>query len=182
MDSITRDYTSARISTQDRYSFRYGRFEARLRMPVGRGIWPAFWALGIDIDRVGWPECGEIDVVEYLGQEPTTATGTIHGPGTALARTQTTSLAARSCTPPHWHKNSIRMVCSGCQAVSSSISTVVPIGRSPPRIYRQDHGGCSTTGSFSFSTSRSGEGGREVPMPARRFPQALLVDYVRVYQ
>jgi hypothetical protein len=80
MDSITRNYTSARISTQDRYSFRYGLFEARLQMPVGRGIWPAFWALGADIDAVGWPKCGEIDVMEYLGQEPTTATGTIHGP------------------------------------------------------------------------------------------------------
>jgi beta-glucanase (GH16 family) len=79
-DSITRDYTSARISTKDSYSFRYGMVEARLQTPVGKGIWPAFWALGIDIDRSGWPDCGEIDVMENLGQEPRKAFGTIHGP------------------------------------------------------------------------------------------------------
>jgi hypothetical protein len=79
-DSITSDYTSARISTKGRHAFRYGRFEARLQTPVGRGLWPAFWALGTDIDRSGWPECGEIDVMENLGHEPTKASGTIHGP------------------------------------------------------------------------------------------------------
>jgi beta-glucanase (GH16 family) len=79
-DAITRNYTSARISTMGRFSFRYGTFEARLRTPAGRGLWPAFWALGTDIDRSGWPRCGEIDVMENLGQEPRRAYGTIHGP------------------------------------------------------------------------------------------------------
>src|SRR4029450_9223570 len=150
MDSITRAYTSARISTEDRYSFRYGLFEARLQMPAGRGVWPAFWALGGDIDDVGWPECGEIDVMEHLGQEPTTGSGTSHGPRGGGARAQATNRAAPSCTPPHWHRNSTPMVHSGCQAASSSRSTVAPIGRSPPRIYRRDRGGCSTIRSFSF--------------------------------
>ena len=75
------DYTSGRIKTKDLFQKTYGRFEARIKVPVGQGIWPAFWMLGGDIDDVGWPECGEIDVMEYLGQEPRVLHGTIHGPG-----------------------------------------------------------------------------------------------------
>jgi beta-glucanase (GH16 family) len=74
-------YTSARIKTKDRFEQTYGRFEARIRIPRGQGIWPAFWMLGADIDRVGWPACGEIDVMENIGREPAVVHGTIHGPG-----------------------------------------------------------------------------------------------------
>ncbi|MEM6642262.1 MAG: glycoside hydrolase family 16 protein [Bacteroidota bacterium] len=75
------DYTSARIITKDKREFEYGRFEARMKMPWGQGIWPAFWMLGADIDQNPWPGAGEIDVMEYLGQDPTITFGTIHGPG-----------------------------------------------------------------------------------------------------
>ena len=80
-DGVKRDYTSARLKTQGRFSQKYGRFEARIRMPEGKGIWPAFWLLGDDIPSLGWPTCGEIDIVENLGSEPSIAHGTIHGPG-----------------------------------------------------------------------------------------------------
>jgi len=75
------DYTSARLKTQNIFSQRYGRFEARIKLPRGQGIWPAFWMLGDDIRIVGWPQCGEIDVMEYLGQDADTVYGTVHGPG-----------------------------------------------------------------------------------------------------
>lgn len=75
------EYTSARITTQNKLSAAYGRFEARIRLPVGQGIWPAFWLLGGDFATVGWPECGEIDIMEYRGQYPTTVIGSVHGPG-----------------------------------------------------------------------------------------------------
>ena len=74
-------YTSARLITKGIFSQKYGRFEARVKVPYGQGIWPAFWLLGDDIDKVGWPECGEIDVMENIGREPKRAHGTIHGPG-----------------------------------------------------------------------------------------------------
>jgi len=80
-DGVKRDYTSARLNTEGRFSQAYGRFEARIKMPVGKGIWPAFWLLGNDIPTIGWPKCGEIDIVENLGNEPSIAHGTIHGPG-----------------------------------------------------------------------------------------------------
>lgn len=74
-------YTSARIKTQGLISARYGRIEARIRLPFGQGIWPAFWMLGKNINKVGWPRCGEIDIMENIGREPAKAHGTIHGPG-----------------------------------------------------------------------------------------------------
>ncbi len=75
------EYTSARINTRGRFEQARGRFEARIKLPVGQGIWPAFWALGNDFGTVGWPNCGEIDIMEYRGQEPNVILGTIHGPG-----------------------------------------------------------------------------------------------------
>lgn len=80
-DGVKRDYTSARLNTAGKFSQAYGRFEARIKMPRGKGIWPAFWLLGDDIGKVHWPNCGEIDIVENLGSEPSIAHGTIHGPG-----------------------------------------------------------------------------------------------------
>jgi beta-glucanase (GH16 family) len=74
-------YTSARLKTQGRFTQAYGRFEARLRIPRGQGLWPAFWMLGDNIGSVGWPTSGEIDVMENVGFEPNTVHGTIHGPG-----------------------------------------------------------------------------------------------------
>jgi beta-glucanase (GH16 family) len=76
-----RDYTSARMKTQGKFEHKYGRFEARIRIPKGQGIWPAFWMLGNDIGSPPWPDCGEIDIMENIGKEPTTVHGTIHGPG-----------------------------------------------------------------------------------------------------
>lgn len=74
-------YTSARIVTRDLVEFTYGRVEARIKLPYGQGIWPAFWLLGADIDQIGWPSCGEIDIMEYLGHETNKVYGTVHGPG-----------------------------------------------------------------------------------------------------
>ncbi|HEX4932983.1 MAG TPA: glycoside hydrolase family 16 protein, partial [Gemmatimonadaceae bacterium] len=76
-----RAYTSARITTQGRKEFKYGRFVARIKLPSGRGIWPAVWLLGANEDVVGWPQSGEIDVMEYRGQEPSVVHGSLHGPG-----------------------------------------------------------------------------------------------------
>jgi len=75
------EYTSARLITLDEVEFTYGRVEARMKLPYGQGIWPAFWLLGANIAEVPWPASGEIDIVENIGREPSTVHGTIHGPG-----------------------------------------------------------------------------------------------------
>ena len=66
----TDNYSSTRITTQGKKEFLYGRIKARAKLPVGKGIWPAFWMLGNNIKSVGWPKCGEIDILEYVGREP----------------------------------------------------------------------------------------------------------------
>jgi len=73
-------YTSARILTKGKFEQKYGRFEARMRLPYGKGMWPAFWMLGADIDSNPWPACGEIDIMENAGSAPTIISGAVHGP------------------------------------------------------------------------------------------------------
>lgn len=73
-------YTSTRITTQGKHEFQYGRMEARAKVAVGQGIWPAFWMLGSDIKEVGWPACGEIDILEYVGREEDMVYTTLHVP------------------------------------------------------------------------------------------------------
>ncbi len=80
-DGKARKYTSARLKTQGLGAWTYGRFEARIKIPRGQGIWPAFWMLGTNITSAGWPACGEIDILENIGREPRTVHGTVHGPG-----------------------------------------------------------------------------------------------------
>jgi beta-glucanase (GH16 family) len=75
------EYTSARLSTAGQFTQAYGHVEARMKIPRGQGMWPAFWMLGDNIGSAGWPQCGEIDIMENVGNEPNTVHGTIHGPG-----------------------------------------------------------------------------------------------------
>ena len=76
-----RNITSARMLTRGKESWTYGRFEARMKIPRGQGVWPAFWLLSTNIGSVGWPACGEIDIMENIGREPGMVHGTVHGPG-----------------------------------------------------------------------------------------------------
>lgn len=75
------NFTSARLKTKGLFEKQFGRFEARIKLPSGKGYWPAFWLLGDDSDGAIWPQVGEIDIMENVGDEPTTIFGTAHGPG-----------------------------------------------------------------------------------------------------
>ena len=74
------NYTSSRIITKGKKEFQYGRIEARVKVPSGAGMWPAFWALGNDIETNSWPNCGEIDIVEYVGKNPGQIFTSVHTP------------------------------------------------------------------------------------------------------
>jgi beta-glucanase (GH16 family) len=82
-------YFSGRIKTQDKIRFKYGRMEARIKLPAGTGVWPAFWMLGSNITAKDWPNCGEIDIIELRGREPELAIATAHGPGYSGANGKT---------------------------------------------------------------------------------------------
>lgn len=75
-----REYTSARINSRDKRYFKYGKIEARIMFPKGGGTWPAFWMMGNDYRQVGWPKCGEIDIIEHVGNQPRMASFAVHTP------------------------------------------------------------------------------------------------------
>ena len=77
----TQPYTSGRLDTHSHVEPQYGRIEARIKLPAGKGLWPAFWLLGKNSDTVKWPDCGEIDILELTGSIPNVVTGSLHGPG-----------------------------------------------------------------------------------------------------
>jgi len=143
-----REYTSARLKTQGLGSWKYGRVEARIQIPRGQGLWPAFWMLGDNIANVGWPACGEIDIMENIGKEPGRVHGTIHGPGYsggAGTRARTTSVRVPSPT------TFTSTPSSGRQIPFGGSWTTRLTRRSRREAYRG--GGCTTIRSSSFSTS-----------------------------
>lgn len=89
-------YTSARIKTEGLFSQQFGRIEARIKTPTGSGIWPAFWMLGSNISTVGWPQCGEIDIMEQKGKFSNITYGSIHGPGYSGGEAITTPYALQN--------------------------------------------------------------------------------------
>jgi beta-glucanase (GH16 family) len=95
-------YTSTRMLTKGKFSFKYGRAEVRAKLPVGGGTWPAFWLLGDNIDTVGWPACGEIDILESVGNNPNVIHSSLHSPGRSGNTPDTkTTTAANSTTEFH---------------------------------------------------------------------------------
>ena len=73
-------YTSSRLKSQGKEEFQYGRIEISAKLPSGVGIWPAIWMLGSNFNTIGWPACGEMDIMEYVGYEPNTVFATVHTP------------------------------------------------------------------------------------------------------
>jgi len=171
------NYTSARIKTEALFEVTYGRIEARMRMPYGQGLWPAFWMLGNDIGSVSWPRCGEIDIMEYRGQEPSIIHGTLHGPGYSGGRAVGTSYTlsnARFDTEFYtfaieWDQDSINWYVD-----DELYQTLTP--NDVPGDWAYDHP------FFILLNLAVGGGFVGSPNESTTFPQTLLVDYVRVYQ
>ncbi len=96
-------YTSASLTTLGKESWLYGRFEMRAKLPAGAGMWPAFWLLGTNISKVGWPQCGEIDVMEWLGREPRVIHTTVHWESNHHAQSQFRKFTLRSSAAKTFH-------------------------------------------------------------------------------
>jgi beta-glucanase (GH16 family) len=98
-------YTSARLLTKGKYEFKYGRVEMRAKLPAGVGTWPAFWALGADINNVGWPACGEIDIMEHKGSDMNRISAALHFPGNSGANpVVNTTVITNAATEFHVYK------------------------------------------------------------------------------
>ncbi|MBE0652496.1 MAG: glycoside hydrolase family 16 protein [Bacteroidales bacterium] len=170
-------FTSARIKTQDLFTQAYGRFEARLITPYGPGLWPAFWLLGSDVTSLGWPQCGEIDIMELRGQEPHVIHGTIHGPGysggNAITREHILE-NGRYDTEFHlfaveWNEDKIDFFMDDYLY---------------HRIEREDVPGTWVYDYPFFMILNVAVGGNYVGFPTSQtpFPQQMIIDYVRVYR
>jgi beta-glucanase (GH16 family) len=174
-----RRYTSARLNTAGRFQQMHGRFEARLKLPEGQGIWPAFWALGFDIGQVGWPACGEIDIMENRGREPAVNHGSLHGPGYSGGEsiTGTYRLPAGATFPADFHLFAIEWEEN---VVRFYVDEVLYQTRTPASLP------AGTTWVFDrafFLILNVAVGGTFSGNPdaTTSFPQTLLVDHVRVY-
>ncbi|QAV71043.1 glycoside hydrolase family 16 protein [Salinibacterium sp. UTAS2018] len=97
-------FTSARLISADKVTVEFGRVEARIQVPGAGGVWPAFWMLGEDLSEVDWPEAGEIDVMEFVGNSPTQIFGTIHGPGYSGEQSFGGVLGLGTPVADEWHE------------------------------------------------------------------------------
>jgi len=174
-----REYTSGRINTRDRFAQARGRFEARLRLPVGQGLWPAFWLLGNDFAQVGWPACGEIDIMEYRGQAPNTVLGSLHGPGYSGGQ----AVGGQYQIPGAGFHEDFHVF--AVEWDTDRITWFVDDVRYRTITTRNLPGGARWVFDHPFFIILNvAVGGRFVGAPDAQttFPQTMLVDYVRVYE
>jgi len=177
-DGKARGFTSARIHTQGKFAQAYGRFEARIKVPQGQGIWPAFWMMGNVHAR--WPANGEIDIMENIGREPSTVHGTVHGPGYSgehgIGGPFSLPAGTRLCDDFHvyaveWERDAIRWYVDGKQYF-----TVTPASLPDGAKWVYEHP------FYLLLNLAVGGNWPGNPDATSKFPQTMLVDYVRVYQ
>lgn len=173
-------FTSARLQTKGKFEQTYGRFEAKILVPRGQGIWPAFWMLGGNIDSAHWPDCGEIDIMENIGKEPGILHGTLHGPGYSGGSPLTDSITlpngAKLADAAHvfaveWEKDVVRFYLDETLYATKTTADV-PAGKT----WVFDHP------FFMLLNVAVGGGWPGDPDGTTMFPQAMKVDYVRVYK
>jgi len=174
------EYTSARIITAGTVEVVYGRIEARLKIPTGNGLWPAFWMLGNDLADVGWPESGEIDIMENVGREPERVHGTIHGPGYSGGNAigHSIDLPDGGAFAEDFHVYAVDWTPGGITWSVDGVaySTVTPDDLPGGARWVFDHP------HFLILNVAVGGNWPGYPDATTTFPQEMVIDYVRVYQ
>ena len=164
-------YTSARMLSKDKFSFKYGKVEIRAKLPAGAGTWSALWMLGSNIGTAGWPACGEIDIMEHLGRSLNKIYGTLHYPGRSGGNADgNTKMISNATTEFHiysveWSAVAIKISVDGQLIHSVANSASIPFNHNFFVIMNVAMGG-------SF-------GGAIDPAFTNAF---MEVDYIRVYQ
>ena len=166
------EYTSARLVTLGKFSFKYGRAEARMKLPAGQGIWPAFWMLGSNITTIGWPKCGEIDIMEHINNVPV-AYGTAHWDNNG--HVQSGGTVNCDVTIYHnygveWTADSIRWLLDGKRYYAFSIKDSV---NNTAPFHKPQH--------LLINLAIGGDWPKD-PDSTTVFPDTVFVDWVRVYK
>ncbi len=171
------NYTSARLKTQGKASWTYGRMEARIKLPRGQGIWPAFWMLGTNITSAGWPDCGEIDILENIGREPTIIHGTVHGPGYSGGNSISGpySLPGNPVFADDFHVYAVEWTTNQIKwfVDTQPYFSVTPVNLTGSWVFNAPE--------FVILNVAVGGNWPGYPDGTTVFPQRMLVDYVRVY-
>ncbi|WP_187696560.1 family 16 glycosylhydrolase [Xanthovirga aplysinae] len=170
-------YTSARITTQGKKVFKHGRMEIKAKIPGGRGIWAAIWMLGENIDQVGWPKCGEIDIMEHVGFELETVHATLHT-GSSSGNSINTGKINRSDFEEEFHvyalektENELRFFVDGEEFYTYD-----------PWVRDEDTWPFEQDFFFILNTAVGGNWGGAQGIDNTIFPQQMQVDYIRVYE
>ena len=168
-------YTSGRITTQGKKDFTYGKIKIRAKLPQGKGLWPALWMLGANFSTVGWAKCGEIDIMELLGQSPSVVYGALHWDFNGhTSRSNSYSVSSGSfSTEFHvftftWTPNNLRWQVDDHEFFSLSRSELTGFPFDLPQF-------------FIFNVAVGGNWPGN-PDDTTVFPQNMIVDYIRVYQ
>lgn len=173
------NYSSGRMTTQNKKVFKFGRIDIRAKLPVGKGIWPALWMLGANIPSVGWPACGEIDIMELVGNYPGRVTGTMHWKavnGTNVSKGANYNLSGGDFSQQFhvftivWEQDIIKWYVDDQLYLTNTLADVgaanYPFNANQFFIFNVAVGG-DWPGSPDVSTA---------------FPQRMFVDYIRVFQ
>jgi beta-glucanase (GH16 family) len=174
-------YTSARLLTQGKFSQQYGRFEARIQIPEGQGLWPAFWMLGANIDTVNWPSCGETDIMENIGSQPSVNHGSLHMPAAGTTNdsqlTGMYTLANNVKLGDGFHTYAVEWSAAAIKFyVDDALYETQTPASATNRTWEFDHP--------FFILLNVAVGGQfpGAPDSTTTFPQTMKVDWVRVYQ
>lgn len=166
------DYTSASLVTDRKSSWTYGRVEARIKLPVGQGMWPAFWMLGQNIHEIGWPRCGEIDIMEHINLEPV-AHGTLHWHNekhVSSGKTTECDVTKYHVYAIEWDKDAIKWFLDGEEYHKVEIKD----GINSTEEFHKPH-------YIILNLAIGGEWPKN-PDATTVFPDTVYVDYVRVFQ
>jgi beta-glucanase (GH16 family) len=174
------DYTSASVYTKGRAAWTYGRIEVRAKLPAGRGMWPAIWTLGTSIDSLGWPRCGEIDIMEYVGFDPDRIHSNVHFAATRSSANRNVNHASLVVSKPsgafhvyamEWTPERISFFVDSIRY--ATVRKPKPDAEAWP-FDRPQY--------LILNTAVGGAWGGEVGVDDAVFPQRFTIDYVRVYQ
>lgn len=172
-----KNYTSTRITTQNKKTFTFGRIDIRAKVPKGKGVWPALWMLGSNITTISWPKCGEMDIMELLGQEPNKVYQTIHyGPGPGSIQ-KTNSRISPTAYSDGFHLYSLNWEQDKLQFLVDNVVLL--------ETTKADFGGNAYPFNdpfFFIINIAVGGNWPGSPDATTQFPQWLMVDYVRVFQ
>ncbi|MGE0089520.1 MAG: family 16 glycosylhydrolase [Bacteroidales bacterium] len=172
-------YTSSRIISQGKQEFTYGRIEINAKLPSGTGIWPAIWMLGSNFGSIGWPGCGELDIMEYVGYQPNIVHSTVHtlagygGDGDGSSKTLTTCEEEFHIYGLFWTEKKLVFYTDTPENVTHIYSPAIKTAENWP---------FDQAAFFILNVAVGGNWGGVMGIDNSIFPQSLEIDYVRVYQ